>query len=87
MSIEIEDCGQCHDQRSTGIVYNLIGVSLLVLDVQVVLAQKSLLDCSRSKPEAHQFMSRFVYKGGDRMEVNSEQYRSLRKLGWNSKDM
>lgn len=37
MSIEIEDCGQCHDQRSTGIVYNLIGVSLLVLDVQVEL--------------------------------------------------
>jgi hypothetical protein len=25
--------------------------------------QKSLLDCSRSKPNAHQFMSRFVYKG------------------------
>jgi hypothetical protein len=49
--------------------------------------QKSLLDCSRSKPEAHQFMSRFVYKGGDRMELKSEQCRSLRKLGWNNKDM
>jgi hypothetical protein len=28
-----------------------------------------------AEPDAHQFMSRFVYKGGDRMEVNSEQYR------------
>jgi hypothetical protein len=28
-----------------------------------------------------------LLKGGDRMEVNSEQYCSLRKLCWNSKDM
>jgi hypothetical protein len=38
------------------------------------------------EPDTHKFMSRFV-KGGDRMEVNSGQYHSLRKLGWNNKDM
>ena len=26
------------------------------------------------EPDAHQFMSRFVYKRGARMEVNSKQY-------------
>jgi hypothetical protein len=29
-----------------------------------------------AEPDAHQFMSQFVYKMGDRMEVNSKQYRS-----------
>jgi hypothetical protein len=28
-----------------------------------------------AEPDAHQFMSRFVYKWDDQMEVNSEQYR------------
>jgi hypothetical protein len=27
-----------------------------------------------AEPDAHQFMSRFVYKRGDQMEVNSERY-------------
>jgi hypothetical protein len=27
-----------------------------------------------AEPDAHQFMSRFVYDKGDRMEVNSKQY-------------
>jgi hypothetical protein len=29
-----------------------------------------------AEPDAHQFMSRFVYERGDRMEVNSKRYGS-----------
>jgi hypothetical protein len=34
-----------------------------------------------SEPDAHQFMSRFVYGRGDRMEVNSDDIVSTPKLG------
>ena len=33
------------------------------------------------EPNAHQFMSRFVYERGDRMEVNSDDIVSTPKLG------
>jgi hypothetical protein len=34
-----------------------------------------------AEPDAHQFMSRFVYGRGDRMEVNSDDIVSTPKLG------
>jgi hypothetical protein len=34
-----------------------------------------------AEPDAHQFMSRFVYERGDRMEVNSDDIVSTPKLG------
>jgi hypothetical protein len=37
--------------------------------------QESLLDCSRSKPDTHQFICHRLFIKGDRMGVNSEQYR------------
>jgi hypothetical protein len=36
---------------------------------------------ARVEPDAHQFMSRFVYGRGDRMEVNSNDIVSTSKLG------
>jgi len=34
-----------------------------------------------TEPDAHQFMSRFVYDRGDRMEINSDDIVSTPKLG------
>ena len=36
---------------------------------------------ARAEPDAHQFMSRFVYERGDRMEVNLDDIVSTPKLG------
>ena len=39
VSIRVENSGQCHDQRLTEVIRNIIGVSFLVLNVKMELFQ------------------------------------------------